>query len=197
MKKRKNKNQDSFKKALRELLFDFGENPNREGLKETPDRVWRMYKELLSGYQLKPSSVFKTFKSKGYQDLVTLTNINFYSLCEHHMIPFIGKAHIAYLPNGKILGLSKFVRLVEIFSHRLQTQENLTSQIANALEKHLKPKGLIINIEAEHLCMSMRGIKKAGCLTKTTVVRGKLKTKADLVERFYREIRKGERSENY
>ncbi len=117
-------------------MVSFGENISREGLTGTPRRVFRMYEELLSGYSQNPDSVFKTFKSNGYKDLVTLTNIDFYSLCEHHLIPFFGKIHIGYIPNGRILGLSKFARLTEILSHRLQTQENLTNQIVNALETH-------------------------------------------------------------
>ena len=170
------------------LLISFGENTSREGLVGTPHRVFGMYEELLGGYSQDPDSVFKTFKNNGYQDLVTLTNIDFYSFCEHHLIPFFGKIHIGYVPNGKILGLSKFARLTEILSHRLQTQENLTNQIVNTLEKHLQPRGLIVSIEAEHLCISMRGVKKSDCLTKTTAVRGILKNKTGLVNRFYREI---------
>lgn len=170
------------------LLVSFGEKTEREGLAGTPHRVFGMYEELLGGYSQDPDSVFKTFKSNGYRDLVTLTNIDFYSLCEHHLIPFFGKIHIGYVPDGRILGLSKFARLTEIFSHRLQTQENLTNQIVSALEKHLRPKGLIVSIEAEHLCMSMRGVKKSDCLTKTTAVRGTLRNKIGLVNQFYREI---------
>lgn len=173
-----------------QLLSGLGEDVSREGLVETPQRVFRMYKELLSGYLQDPKAVFKTFKSNGYKDLVTLTNIRFHSLCEHHMIPFFGKIHIGYIPNGKILGLSKFARLIEILSHRLQTQENLTNQIVNALAENLKPKGLIVSIEAEHLCMSMRGVRKSDCITKTTIIRGTLKNNPSLVDQFYREINK-------
>ncbi len=158
-----------------QLLSGFGEDISREGLAETPLRVFKMLEELLSGYSQNPKTVFKTFKSNGYKDLVTLTNIGFHSLCEHHMIPFFGKIHIGYIPNGKVLGLSKFVRLTEILSHRLQTQENLTNQIANAIEENLDPRGLIVTIEAEHLCMSMRGVRKSDCITKTTIFRRLLK----------------------
>jgi len=170
------------------LLTSFGEDISREGLLETPQRVHRMYEELLGGYSQSPAAVLKTFKSNGYEDLVTLTNIKFHSLCEHHMIPFFGKVHIGYIPNGRILGLSKFIRLIEILSHRLQTQENLTHQIADVIEKNLKPKGLVVSIEAEHLCMSMRGVNKSDCITKTTTFRGQLKTDTKLVDRFYKEI---------
>lgn len=176
------------------LLKSFGEDISREGLIETPNRVLRMYEELLGGYGENPKSVFKTFKSNGYKDLVTLTDIEFHSLCEHHMIPFFGKIHIGYIPNGKILGLSKFARLTEIFSHRLQTQENLTYQVADSLEANLNPKGLIVSIEAAHLCMSMRGVKKSKCITKTTTIRGILKKKSALVDQFYREINKNQKS---
>jgi GTP cyclohydrolase I len=185
-----NKNKGNFivEDLVRKVLLTFGENPSREGLQETPQRVYRMFSEILSGYSQDPKLVFKTFKSNGFKDLVTITNIKFYSLCEHHMIPFYGKVHVGYIPNGKVLGLSKFARLIEIFSRRLQTQENLTNEIANALEKNLKPKGLIVSIEAEHLCMSMRGIKKENCVTKTTTIRGILKKKSEFVDQFYREI---------
>lgn len=177
---------------LTELLSTFlklhGEDLSREGLQETPNRICRMYKELLCGYLQNPKDVFKTFDSNGYQDLVTVTNIQFYSLCEHHMIPFFGKVHIGYVPNGRVLGLSKFARLTEILSHRLQTQENFTQQIANELEVNLKPEGLIVSVEGEHLCMAMRGIKKPNCITKTTTTRGSLKKEQALVDQFYREI---------
>jgi GTP cyclohydrolase I len=170
------------------LLTSFGENISREGLLETPQRVYRMYEELLGGYSQDPVATLKTFKSNGYKDLVILTNIRFHSLCEHHMIPFFGKVHIGYVPNGRILGLSKFARLIEILSHRLQTQENLTHQIADVIEKNLKPKGLVVSIEAEHLCISMRGVKKDDCITKTTTFRGQLKTDTKLINQFYGEI---------
>jgi len=170
------------------MLEFFGEHPDREGLQETPKRVIKMYAELLGGYSQNPAQVFKTFDSNGYKGLVTVSNIRFYSLCEHHMIPFFGKVHIGYVPNGKVLGLSKFARLTEIFSQRLQTQENLTNQIIDSLEKNLHPKGLIVTTEAEHLCMSMRGIKKTDCVTKTTISRGIIKKRSDLIDQFYREI---------
>src|SRR3989339_1985877 len=171
------------------LLVSFGEETSREGLLGTPHRVFNMYEELLGGYSQDPEAVFKTFKSNGYKDLVTLTNIDFYSLCEHHLIPFFGKIHIGYIPNGRILGLSKFARIVEIFSRRLQTQENLTNQIAEVLETKLHPKGFIVHIEAEHLCVSMRGVKKKGFTTRTTIIRGLLNKKSDLVNQFFKDVR--------
>lgn len=184
----KNKRKNLVSNFVSSLLTSFGEDISRQGLKETPHRVHRMYEELLSGYSQDPTSVIKTFDSKGYEDLVTVTNIGFYSLCEHHIIPFFGKIHIGYVPNGKILGLSKFARVIEILSRRLQTQENLTQQIANVIEKNLRPRGLVVSIEAEHLCMSMRGVEKNGCITKTTTYRGLFKKDTKLVDKFYREI---------
>lgn len=178
----------SLEISVSQLLEFFGEQPNREGLQETPKRVVKMYGELLNGYSQDPKLVFKTFESNGYKGLVTVCNIRFYSLCEHHMIPFFGKVNIGYVPNGRVLGLSKFARLTEIYSQRLQTQENLTNQIAESLDENLHPKGLIVSIEAEHLCMSMRGIKKIDCITKTTTIRGIMRTRSDLVDQFYREI---------
>ncbi len=170
------------------LLKYFGEDLTREGLRETPARVIRMYKELLDGYNKDEREVFKLFDSNGFHDLVTVSNINFYSLCEHHMIPFFGKVHIGYLPNGKVLGLSKFARLVDIYSRRLQTQENITKQVADAIEKYLNPMGLIVVIEAQHLCMCMRGIKKKGIVTTTSITRGKLSKEKQLIDQFYRDL---------
>jgi len=177
-----------IQKKIGDLLTHFGEDVCRDGLKETPARVIRMYGELLSGYNDDPRKHFKLFDSNGYHDLVTVSNIDFYSLCEHHMIPFFGKVHIGYIPNGKVLGLSKFARIVEVFARRLQTQENITHQIAEAIEEHMHPQGLAVVIEAEHLCVSMRGIKKKGFVTTTSVFNNKLKTDSGLVAQFYRDI---------
>jgi len=172
-------------------LIDFlGEDSKREGLLETPSRVMRMYGELLSGYKENVDGFYKTFNSKGYKGIITLTNIDFYSLCEHHMIPFYGKVHIGYIPNGKVLGLSKFARVVDAYSRRLQTQENLTKQIADSFTNYLGPEGLIVHIEAEHLCMSMRGVKSRGIITKTTDIRGVLREQKDLLDQFYKDINK-------
>jgi len=175
-------------KNIESLLTFFGENIKRDGLRETPGRVVKMYKELLDGYTQNEAKIFKVFESNGYSDLITVSNIDFYSLCEHHLIPFFGKVHIGYLPNGKILGVSKFARLIDIYSHRLQTQENITKQIADAIENHLKPEGLIVVIEAQHLCVSMRGIKKKGFITTTSMAMGKFKEDKYLIDRFYRDI---------
>lgn len=177
-----------IEERVENLLEYFGENTKRDGLKETPARVIRMYGELLSGYSENPKKHFKLFDSNGYHDLVTVSNIDFYSLCEHHMIPFFGKVHIGYIPNGKVLGLSKFARIVEVFTRRLQTQENITHQIAEAIEENMHPQGLAVVVEAEHLCVSMRGIKKKGFVTTTSVFNNKLKTDIGLVTQFYRDI---------
>lgn len=185
------KNESKDKQAsliVSELLTIFGEDINRSGLVETPSRVVKMYKELLNGYDMDVNKVFKTFDNNNFNDPITVTNINFYSLCEHHIIPFFGKVHIAYIPNKKILGLSKFARLVEIYSHRLQTQENLTQQIAQSISEKLQPKGLIVHVEAEHLCVNMRGIKKDGFVTKTTIKRGVIEEDKNLQEQFFRDI---------
>lgn len=168
-----------------EFLESIGEDPSRDGLKETPDRVRRLYEELLAGYSQDPSTVFRKFGNNGYKDLVVVENIRFFSLCEHHMIPFFGRVNIGYVPNGHILGLSKFARVVEIFSRRLQTQENLTKQVADCIQDNLSPVGLIVSVEAEHLCMSMRGIKKNDCITKTTTASGSLKDNQALLNQFY------------
>ena len=189
----KKTNKNTYPEELiRTLIASFGEDVNREGLKETPARVIRMYDELLGGYNQNPKTVFKTFRSNDFNDLVTIAAIDFYSLCEHHLIPFFGKVHIGYVPNGKILGLSKFARVVEIFARRLQTQENLTKQIFDSFAENLHPQGIIITIEAEHLCVSMRGIRKKGFIVKTTMKDGFMEKKKDLVRQFYRDIKHAE-----
>jgi len=156
------------------ILEGIGENPKREGLLETPARVARMYEEVLEGMDQDAKSFFtKTFE-EGHREMVLVKDIPFYSLCEHHLVPFFGHAHVAYLPgsSGKICGLSKLARTVDIFARRLQVQERLTSQIADTLVECLEPDGVIVVIEAEHLCMSMRGVKKPGAKTMTSAVRG-------------------------
>lgn len=189
-------------KRLEKLLENFAKqiislvekDPERDGLKDTPERVAQAYTEFLSGYGEDPSGVIKLFDSNGFHDLITVANIEFYSLCEHHMIPFFGKIHIGYVPDEKILGISKFARIVKIYSRRLQTQEYLTKQIFDTLEKNLTPKGIILCIEAKHLCMSMRGIKARGCLIKTMIKNGIFLKRADLIDQFFRDIGSGENS---
>jgi len=150
----------SVKKAIKEILLYIGEDPKREGLRDTPARMEKMFQEVTSGYQVDPKEVINgaIFHIK-YDEMVVVKDIEFYSLCEHHMLPFFGKCNIAYIPNGKVLGLSKLPRIVEVFSRRLQIQERMTVQIADFLEKELDPQGVAVVVEAYHLCVAMRGIK--------------------------------------
>ncbi|MFA6971398.1 MAG: GTP cyclohydrolase I FolE [Gallionella sp.] len=154
------------------ILEYIGENPNREGLKDTPHRVVRMYGEIFGGYAQDPENLFKAVFTSDVDEMVIIRDIPFFSHCEHHMVPFFGKCHIAYLPKGKVLGLSKFSRLVEIYAKRLQIQEHLTKEIADAIDKHLKPAGVAVVIEARHLCTEMRGVKKHNNTTITSVTKG-------------------------
>jgi GTP cyclohydrolase IA len=172
--------------AVRTLIAWAGDDPDREGLLETPTRVADAFEEYFSGYRLDPIDVLsRTFEEAGgYDDLVMLRDIRVESHCEHHMAPFLGVAHVAYLPRGRILGLSKIARVVEIFGKRLQTQETLTAQIAGAIEDALKPRGVAVLIEAEHQCMSMRGVRQPGVKTITTRFTGALETDASYRDRF-------------
>ena len=150
-----------------------GENPDRQDLKKTPERVADMYEEIFSGISRDPAKELEVLLSEKHDEIVLLKGIPLYSVCEHHLLPFIGKAHIAYVPkNNRVTGLSKLARVVEILSKRLQVQERLTTEVAEIVMKNLKPRGVMVIIEAEHLCMSMRGIKKPGVLTVTSAVRG-------------------------
>ena len=172
--------------AVRTLIAWAGDDPAREGLRETPRRVADAYDEYFSGYQLDPVEVLsKTFaETGGYDDLVMLRDIRVESHCEHHMAPFLGVAHIAYLPKGRIVGISKIARVVEIFAKRLQTQETMTAQIAEAIETALRPRGVAVLIEAEHQCMSMRGVRQPGVRTITTRFTGALEADASYRDRF-------------
>ncbi|MFE5189266.1 GTP cyclohydrolase I FolE [Streptomyces sp. NPDC056628] len=163
--------------AIRELLIAVGEDPDREGLKETPARVARAYRELLAGLRQDPEDVLTTTFDLGHDEMVLVKDIEIVSLCEHHMLPFHGVAHVGYIPaeSGKITGLSKLARLVEVFARRLQVQERLTTQIADSLMRILEARGVIVVIEAEHMCMSVRGIRKPGAKTTTSAVRGQLR----------------------
>ncbi|MBZ6232539.1 GTP cyclohydrolase I FolE [Streptomyces olivaceus] len=163
--------------AVRELLVAVGEDPDREGLRETPARVARAYRELLAGNTQEPEDVLTTTFDIGHDEMVLVKDIEIVSLCEHHMLPFHGVAHIGYIPaeNGKITGLSKLARLVEVFARRLQVQERLTTQVADSLVKILEARGVIVVIEAEHMCMSVRGVRKPGAKTTTSAVRGQLR----------------------
>jgi GTP cyclohydrolase I len=170
--KRRGFDAKKVERAVREMLAAMGEDPDRPGLEETPRRVARMYEELLAGACADPSEVVRPLGGDRHDEIVLLRDIPLYSLCEHHLLPFVGKAHVAYVPKGKMLGLSKIARLVDCFARRLQVQERLSTQIADALMKALQPKGVLVVIEAEHLCMTMRGAKKPGSITTTSVVRG-------------------------
>lgn len=160
--------------AVRTLLLWAGENPDREGLVETPKRVVKAYEELFSGYGQSPEEILGTVfdEVSGYNEPVLVKDIPFYSHCEHHMVPIIGKAHIAYLPDGRVVGLSKIPRVIDAFARRLQTQESITAQVADALYTFLKPRGVAVLVEAEHMCMAMRGVKKQGSTTITATYRG-------------------------
>ncbi|MCS4487674.1 GTP cyclohydrolase I FolE [Streptococcus sciuri] len=168
--------------AVYQLLEALGENPNREGLRETPSRVVRMYQEMWQGLGKNPKSEFTAVFNEGNGEAVIVRNIPFYSMCEHHLVPFYGKVHIAYLPNsdGQVTGLSKLARCVEVVSKRPQVQERLTTEIADGIEQALKPQGVYVFVEAEHMCMTMRGIKKPGSKTITTTSRGCYRKDAQL-----------------
>jgi GTP cyclohydrolase IA len=160
--------------AIRELLLAIGEDPGREGLRDTPDRVARAYAELTAGLHQSPSDVLTTTFDIGHDEMVLVRDIELWSMCEHHLVPFTGVAHVGYIPaeSGKITGLSKLARLVDVYAKRPQVQERLTTQIADALVETLEARGVIVVIEAEHLCMTMRGVRKAGARTITSAVRG-------------------------
>ena len=158
--------------AVKEILIAIGEDPDREGLRETPQRVARMYQELFSGLHSDPASHTKKFFSESYNDIVLVRDISFSSICEHHLMPFIGRVHIGYIPDGRVIGLSKLARVVEVFSHRPQVQERLTEEIAELLYRKLKAKAAAVVVEAEHTCMTIRGVKKPGALCITSALRG-------------------------
>ena len=169
-------------KAVRELLLALGEDPDREGLKDTPARVARAFKENFEGLWQKPEDVLTTTFDIGHEELVIIRDIQVFSHCEHHLTPFHGVAHVGYIPSGKITGLSKVARLVDLFARRPQVQERLTTQIADALVEILKPMGVIVIIDCEHLCMSMRGVRKSQARTTTSAVRGVLRDAATRAE---------------
>ncbi|GAA0602935.1 GTP cyclohydrolase I FolE [Paenochrobactrum glaciei] len=183
--------QEEAEAAVRTLLRWAGENPDREGLLDTPKRVAKSYKELFAGYEENPEDILGTTFEEvgGYDDLVLVKDINFHSHCEHHMVPIIGKAHVAYLPDGEVVGLSKIARTVEVFARRLQTQENITAQIANSIQTILKPRGVAVLLEAEHMCMAMRGIRKQGSSTITTTFTGEFRDNVNEQVRFMSLIR--------
>jgi len=166
--------------AVRELLLACGEDPERSGLQDTPDRVARAYREMFAGLYIDPDDVLATTFDEGHDELVLVKDIPLYSTCEHHLVPFHGVAHVGYIPgvHGRVTGLSKLARLVDLYAKRPQVQERLTGQVADALMRRLEPRGAIVVIDAEHLCMAMRGIRKPGSTTTTSAVRGQFKTSA-------------------
>ena len=173
-----------IEKAIREILIAVGEDPDRDGLVKTPARVARAYAEMFAGLRQDPATVLSTTFDLGHEEMVLVRDIEVYSCCEHHLVPFHGVAHVGYIPNtdGRITGLSKLARLVEVFARRPQVQERLTTQIADAMVEHLAPRGVIVVIECEHLCMSMRGVRKTGARTVTSAVRGQLRVPATRAE---------------
>lgn len=172
--------QGRIEKAVREILEAIGEDPDRDGLQATPARVARMYAEVFGGLHQDPADLLGVTFDAGHDEMILVRDITLYSMCEHHLVPFIGRAHLAYIPNedGRITGLSKLARLVDTYARRPQVQENLTTQIADAMEELLQPRGVMVEIEAEHLCMSMRGVRKPGSTTITSAVRGAFRTDA-------------------
>ena len=170
---------ERIEKAVREILIAIGEDPDREGLVETPRRVARMYEEVFMGLENDPEQHLKVFNEEKNEEMVVVRDIPLYSMCEHHLLPFVGKAHIVYIPgSGKVIGLSKLARIVDNFARRPQIQERLTSQIADFLMEHLEPQGVAVVIEAEHLCMTMRGARAAGAKTNTSALRGCMRSDA-------------------
>jgi GTP cyclohydrolase IA len=167
-----------IEKGVRLILEGIGEDPERPGLKETPDRVGKLYEEIFAGLSTPFEEILKPIEGESHDELVLLKDIPFYSVCEHHLLPFIGKAHVAYIPSGgKIVGLSELAKAVELFAKRPTVQERLTTQLADLIMEKLKPKGAMVIIDAEHLCLSMRGLKKSGARTVTSAVRGIFRTK--------------------
>lgn len=181
--------QEKVKQAVKLLLEGIGEDINREGLADTPDRIARMYEEIYGGMDEDAAEHLKKTFHVDNNEMVIEKDITFYSTCEHHLLPFYGKAHIAYIPDGKVVGLSKLARTVEVFAKRLQLQEQLTGQIAEALMENLHPKGVLVMVEAEHMCMTMRGIKKPGSQTVTIVKRGEFLDNPELTNQFFQMLR--------
>ena len=176
---------EKFEALIRKILVEIGEDPNREGLLNTPKRVAEAYKFLTAGYQKNIEEVLNNaiFNEK-YDEMVLVKNIDFYSMCEHHMLPFYGKVHVAYIPNGKIVGLSKIPRIVEVFARRLQVQERMTQQIADTLEKYLQPVGVAVVSEAYHMCMMMRGVEKQNSSATASAMHGVFKDDAKTRNEF-------------
>jgi GTP cyclohydrolase I len=171
---------EAIERGVRLILEGIGEDPEREGLRDTPKRVSDMYAEIFAGLSQDASEHFRVTFNEDHQEMVLVRDIPLYSVCEHHLLPFLGRAHVAYIPSkdGRICGLSKLARVVDVFAKRPQVQERLTAQIADTIVEHLEPQGVMVVIEAEHLCMSMRGVQKPGAITTTSAVRGILRSNA-------------------
>ena len=180
---------EKVKEAVRLLLEGIGEDVNREGLLETPDRIARMYEEICGGMDEDAGAHLSKVFSVKNNEMVLEKDIVFYSTCEHHLMPFYGKAHVAYIPNGKVVGLSKLARTVEVYAKRLQIQEQMTGQIADAIMEHLQPQGVMVMLEAEHMCMTMRGVKKPGSKTVSVVTRGVFEDNVALQNQFFQMLR--------
>lgn len=171
--------QERVRKAVREILIAIGDDPDREGLKETPDRVARMYEEIFAGLHQDPKELVKVFQEENHEEMVLVKDIPLYSVCEHHLLPFVGVAHVVYIPKkGRIMGLSKLARIVDLIAKKPQLQERLSSEVADVIMDSINPLGVAVVVEAEHLCMTMRGIKKPGSKTITSALRGTIKTDA-------------------
>ncbi len=183
---------EAARKAVSDLISAVGEDPEREGLQNTPDRVSRMYAELLSGYSMNPEKIINgALFNINYDEMVLVRDIEFYSLCEHHMLPFLGRAHVAYLPKGKVIGLSKIPRIVEMYARRLQVQERMTRQIADLLQEILEPQGVAVVVEGMHLCSMMRGVKKHGARMTTSAMHGAFRANLATRQEFLENISRG------
>ena len=180
---------EKIKEGVRLILEGIGEDVGREGLLETPDRIARMCEEIFGGLEMDAALHLQKQFSATNNNIVLEKDITFYSVCEHHLLPFYGKAHVAYIPDEKVAGLSKLARTVEVYARRPQIQENMTAQIADAIEKNLQPKGVMVMLEAEHMCMTMRGAKKPGTITSTIVPRGVFETDYSLQQTFLQMVR--------
>jgi GTP cyclohydrolase I len=182
----------SIEKAVTLMLTAFGENPTRKGLERTPERVANMYTELLAGYRVDPIKIVKdALFEVTYDEMVIVRDIEFYSMCEHHMLPFMGRAHVAYIPSGRVIGLSKIPRIVDVFAHRLQVQERMTRQIADFINDALMPKGVGVVVEALHLCTMMRGVKKHNARMTTSAVHGAFRRSLATRQEFFDNISRG------
>lgn len=177
--------QNKVKDAVRLILEGIGEDPDREGLRETPDRIVRMYEEIFAGMEADGKEELSKVFAVDNSEMVLEKDITFYSMCEHHMLPFYGKAHVAYIPDGRVVGLSKLARTVEVYAKRLQIQERMTGEIADAVMEYLAPKGVMVAVEAEHMCMTMRGVKKPGSKTVSIATRGVFADDESLRSRFF------------